>query len=225
MKDYEVIKELSEGYSRQSKTSNQFWITLIIASIITITAQPDTNNLVELPFTLGKVKTVDFYSIVLILICVLSIAYASAMIQAIRARKLIQKVIDNMDEKFYYSVHIQDILDCMLIPTYNRVAPISQFLLGKNQFYGELNPNKYLIKLITVFYVILKITTYIFLYIVPVYSILLSWDKICAYESDSIIIKPYFLIGLIVISLIVLLIVIIGDLKYLWIVIKRIKKQ
>lgn len=222
MKDYELIKELAEGFSRQSKTSNQFWITLIITSIITITAQPDINNLVELPFTLGKVKTENFYSIVLILICVLSIAYASAMIQAIRARKLIQKVINNMDKKIYYKVHIQDVLDCMLIPTYNRVAPISQFLLGKNQFYGELKPKKYLKILSTIFYVLLKLTTYIFLYIVPVYSMLLSWNKIHIYESDSIIIKPYLLIVLIVISLIVLSIVFIGDLKYLCIVTKKI---
>ena len=110
----DLLKKLSEGYSIQSETANKFWLALIVSCIITITGRPDIkSSLIDLPFTLGKVNSADFYTIMIILVCTIIIAYASAMIQAIRARKLIQKILDNVDEKdkFTNNVHIQDLVD------------------------------------------------------------------------------------------------------------------
>lgn len=224
----DLLKKLSEGYSIQSETANKFWLALIVSCIITITGRPDIkSSLIDLPFTLGKVNSADFYTIMIILVCTIIIAYASAMIQAIRARKLIQKILDNVDEKdkFTNNVHIQDLVDCTLKPTFNRVAPIAQYLFGDNQFFGDEKPSK-IIKLIsTFFYSILKITTLIFIYFIPIVAVYKSWKALFNDNICSTIGIPTFMIAtLICLSVIVTLILLYGDIKYFIRVIRRIHK-
>jgi hypothetical protein len=200
----------------------------MVSCIITITGRPDKeSSLIELPFTLGKVNSSDFYSIMIILICTLSIAFASAMIQAIRARKLIQTIIDGIDEKDKYSdkVHIQDLVDCTLKPTFNRVAPIAQYLLGKNQFFSDRKPSKKIKLLSTFFYSILKVTTFIFIYFIPVAAVYKSWKALNLDKIGSTIgIPAFLLVTLIILSIIVTVILFYGDIKYFFGVIRKIRK-
>lgn len=214
----ELIKTLSEGYSVQSETANKFWLFLIISCIITITGKPEKESgLIELPFTLGKVNIADFYSIMIILICILLIAFASAMIQAIRASKLIRAVINTMSEqdKFHYKVHIQDLVDCTVKPTFNRVAPVAQYLLGKNQFLGDAKPRKDIKLFSSIFYSFLKITTFIFIYIIPIFSIYKSWTGLSLHRNElTIHIPVFFLLVLVVLAAIATIILLVGDVKY-----------
>lgn len=222
-----LIKELAEGHSKQSKIANQFWLVLMISSVIAFAGNAGANNRYNLPFTLGEVSASDFYFISLILISITTIAFTSAMIQAIRARMLIQKVIDSLTEKERYveEIHIQDYLDSILTPTYNRVAPISQYLLGKNQFFGNGKQNKFLKSIGAIFYIILKLLTFGFIYIIP----LLAINKCLVYLKDNINngiihIHNSILYSLVFISLICILILFVGDIKYILRALRRIKK-
>lgn len=227
-----LIEKLCAGYSTQSKTANQFWLVLIISSIIALTGYPvpqigTTDKFIKLPFTLGDVNSIDFYSISVVLISVLLIAFDSAMIQAIRTRMLIQKCIENLDDKFIDKVHIQDYIDSTLMPTYNRVAPISQFILGKKQFLEDVTKQNRLIKAIgIVLYVLLKTTTFILMYFIPLLAIRKCWlFLINAKDYGQFQIPNFILISIIMLALISTLILFVGDLKYLCRVIKRIQKK
>lgn len=227
MEKYDVIKDLSEGYSTQSETANRFWVLLIVASVVTFTGRPEKDSgLIELPFTLGKVDIIDFYSIMIILICVLSIAFSSAMIQAIRGRELIQKVINGMSnsELMVQGVHVQDIVDASLKPTFNRVAPLAQYLRGKNQFFGGKPSGKS--KFWTgLFYAILKVTTFIFIYLIPAYSVCKGWSALNSATGKASFIFPQFLIiVLILLAIFSSIILFVGDIKYLARVFNKIRK-
>ncbi|MEO6188417.1 MAG: hypothetical protein ABIO82_05730 [Ginsengibacter sp.] len=136
MEEFQLLKELSDGFSTQAKLSNKYWLLLMLSSIVSISHLNNINTTekIDLPFSLGKVDFIDFNAFVLLMICVTSIAFASAFLQAHRTRKLIQKVIDNKseDKKYIEKIHVQDIFDSIVTPTFNRVAPIAQFLQGSN---------------------------------------------------------------------------------------------
>jgi len=226
MSEKDIILKISDGYSTQSKIANQFWLILVIYCIITLlaTGSQANKNLIELPFSLGKVKTFDFYQLNIILISILSISFTSAMIQVIRTRKLIQKMIDGLTDKNIISnIHIQDYLDSTFSPTYNRVAPISQYLLGKNQFFNEGTPNKFIKNISSIFYVLLKLTTFVVLYFLPFFSLYRCWSFILKNQhSDSeILIYTWVLIFVTLMAFISIVILFVGDLKYLRIVLKR----
>jgi hypothetical protein len=227
-----LIEKLCTGYSTQSKTANQFWLVLIISSIIALTGYPvaqigSTDKLIKLPFTLGDVNPIDFYSISAVLVSVLLIAFDSAMIQAIRTRMLIQKCIEDLDDKFIDKVHIQDYIDSTLMPTYNRVAPISQFILGKKQFLEDANKQNNTIKFAgIVLYVLLKTTTFILMYFIPLLAVRKCWLFLINTEHHGQLQIPDFILTLIImLALISTLVLFIGDLKYLCRVIKRIQKK
>lgn len=228
MDSIELIKVLSEGYSKQSKTANQFWLVLIIASIITMTGSVNDDNMIELPFTLGTVVPKDFYSISMVLISVVSIAYTSAMIQAIRTRMLIQTAIEELmkSQTFFSNIHIQDIVDSILSPTYNRVAPISQFILGKNQFLGQ-GPQKNHVRWAgIVLYVFFKLCGFISMYLIPLLAVVKCYDYLIEHGTENTINLPFaVIIFLVILALISIVILLVGEIRYLGRVILKIIKS
>jgi hypothetical protein len=168
-----LIKELRDGYSNQTKASNKYWSLLIIVSIISILNHNNEKDSIELPFGLGHVKQIDFHLTLLLMICTISIAFASAWIQQLRTRKLIQKVTDNISDKkkFIHKVHIQDYFDSTSSQTFNRIAPIAQILQGKNQFYDEKKPNTKNRLLGVVVYVFLKIVALVIVFLIPILAL------------------------------------------------------
>ena len=220
--DTEIIKNLAEGHSKQAKGANQYWLALITVSIIIWTGKKE-DGLIELPFSLGTATPIDFYFISIVLLSGLTIAFVSSMIQAIRTRMLIQKVLDEIpnSEKYKLGFHMQDYLDSLLGATYNRVAPISQFILGKNQFLP--NPNLKTSKKPPLFfrivgillYICLRVLTYFFIYAIP----LISGNKCFEALVDSSGISSFPIYGWVIFALVTLplisiAILFIGDLKY-----------
>ena len=185
----EIIDKLSTGYSTQSKTTNAFWLVLIISSIVALVGRKDDCNLIELPFTLGKVVPNDFYTISLILISVIIIVFSAAMTQLLRTRMLIQKAINGLLEtdRFIGKIHIQDYFDSIVSSNYTRVAPISQFMLGKNQFFGTGQQNKFVKFLATILYIILKVTVSGFLYLIPAFALKKCCTNLKVNSQDSTI--------------------------------------
>lgn len=228
MEKIELLRNLSEGCSKQSNTANRFWLALIITSIITITAG-NNNDIIELPFNLGPVKSQDFYTIVIILICVLLISFISALIQSTRARKLMHNLIKEMsaDEKFIHNIHIQDIVDIGLSPTYLRVAPISQHILGKNQFHNKKKNNNTFLKFLSfILYIILKILAIVFTYLISICALIRSFRIVQNTDlNNSLGIPNLVLSFLMIITIVVVIISIISDIIYSAKVIKDLNKN
>lgn len=230
MTKFELIENLCTGYSTQSKTANQFWLALIISSVIALTGRIEskgmpTDSLIQLPFTLGGVNAADFYTISIILISVLLIAFDAAMIQAIRARMLIQKGIEQLEPKYIHGIHIQDYVDSRLAPTYNRVAPIAQFLSGKKQFFEPGVKQGALAKRVgVVFYFLLKAITYFLMYGIPLFAVCRCWNTLKQTTEPGQLQIPELVLGIVILFAIISTVILLwGDIRYLYRVIKRIK--
>jgi hypothetical protein len=274
LSEIQLIEKLADGYSTQSKTANQFWIALLISSIIALTgtgtistttkatepAKMDTAHITntitapaavtdttfaaktgagpakadavpikkkekklwKLPFSLGEVSSDNFHLICIILIITLLIAFSSAMLQAIRVRMLIQKCINRMDkdDQYIHGVHIQDYVDSILTPTYNRTGPISMFILGK--FKGEGTPGKIAKKISYVLYKAFKYYSFLFIYFLPVFSIikcitfLYKMDVPDWLQDASLFVQDYFVIPtLVVLGTVSIVILFSGDYSYM----------
>ncbi len=92
---------------------------------------------------------------------------------------LIQKAINDLSdtELFIGKVHMQDYFDSISTPTYSKVAPIAQFILGKNQFFGEPKPSKGRRRFAKLVYLVFKYSTFIFLYVIPIWALLKCWTN------------------------------------------------
>jgi hypothetical protein len=214
----EVIAKLAEGFSSQAKTANKFWITLIISSIIGLVGRPDNDKLIELPFTLGKVYAADFYSIIIVLISVVIIAFSSAMLQLIMTRILIQSVIDKLDEneKHFGKVHMHDFFDSIAIPTYSKVSPIAKALLGNFQFKND-PPTGIGLNIFTQFiYFIFRISMFAFYYIIPLWALSKCWNhKTLDLSKGTILIPNWILVIIMVLAAISISILFIEDIKHI----------
>jgi hypothetical protein len=160
-----------------------------------------------------------------ILQSILAIAFTSAMIQTIRTRKLIQKWIECQTEKFYSKVHIQDMVDSVLSPTYNRVAPIAQFVLGKNQFFEEDNvkASHFQNVFASLLYIVFKVITFIFLYCIPLFCIFKCWQNInLNYIGGTIDVPKFLVLSLMGCAIISIAILIIADLLFLYSAIEKV---
>lgn len=224
---HDFIANLANGYSTQAKATNTFWIVLIISSIIAIVGRNDEKGLIELPFTLGKVIPTDFYTISIILISTVTIVFSAAMTQTLRSRMLIQKAIEDLSESERYvgKINIQDYFDSIATPTYTRVAPIAQFLLGKKQFFGEGKQNKFIKSIATILYIALKLTTFVFLYLIPAFALIKCWEnRNINSPGSSIHIPNYLLFFLILLATITMLVLFIGEMKHVFRVSRKLFK-
>lgn len=237
---FELLKELAKGYSVQSKISNTYWLSLIVISVISITTISNTShvgtvenltNKLDLPFGLGKIEPEIFPLISGIMISVLSVVFASVFLQAQRTRKLVQILIESISKEdiFIHNIHLQDLFDSIIEPTLNRVAPISQSILGVNQFFNvenkEKKQNKFYRILAIVLYVFLKIAAILIFFGLPLYSLFVTAKYI--YKKGAINnweINTYLFYFFILISLIIFLILIYLDMRYLVTVFKKIWK-
>ncbi len=135
----DFLAKLMEGFSTYTKASNQYWTALIFFCLVAIAPSINKDNVVEMPFNLGKFKTSDFYLLVFFVNAILVICFGSAFSQAIRARKLIQRAVDQLKKDYIFDgqVYLQDAVDVILYPALNRVAPLAQVWQGKSQFFPE----------------------------------------------------------------------------------------
>lgn len=219
MEEIDLLKELTSGFSAQAKTSNKYWGLLMLVSIISVLNYSNSDNSIGLPFNLGEVTPVDFHSIVLLMICALAIAFASAWLQQVRTRDLIQRVIDNTpeDRKYIHKVHIQDIFDSTASQTFNRVSPIAQVLQGKFQFFSDGKSNqKGRLMVSIVIYALLKVIVAGIIFVIPVMSLLRSVEYFSTHsEENSWGIPIFFYWMTICATFLVFLVMIIFDLKYI----------
>lgn len=173
----EILDKLIEGYSTQTIVANKFGLANIIAIITCLANSFTCCSLIKLPFDLGEVANNTYFSIQLIIISILSIGYASAMIHSMRTRKLIQRTIESFEDKMLIicdgkkAVEVTDYVDSTVNPTFNRVAPIGQFLFGLDHFRDDKQKSKSIRLLGIIIYIVMKIFTYAAMYLLPIIGI------------------------------------------------------
>lgn len=190
MERIELIKELTTGYSSQTRTSNKYWLLLILASILSFVKYSKPTEDLSLPFSLGHVSQTDYYTFLLLMICITTIAYASAWLQQLRSRNLIQQLIDKTPESelYIHEVHIQDYFDATSSQTFNRVAPIVQVLRRRDFFcLNETYIGKKNRLLRAIIYGTLKLLAISIIYIIP----LLALYKNVVFFSKNTVLNPW----------------------------------
>jgi hypothetical protein len=172
------IEKLTTGFSIQSKVSNRIWIALITASIVALinitNQEPSAASgvyKIAMPFALGNVYYADFLLICVILLAALTLGFASAFLQAQKTVKLIWHILNTLpaEEKYENDIPFQAFADAWVLPTYNRVSPISMHFMGNYILANEPEPKiskarKILNKVI---YIMLKLAVAIVIYGLP----------------------------------------------------------
>jgi hypothetical protein len=176
------IKDLATAVSTQAQVSNRIWLGLVTIAVISLLPQDPNTIDVPLPFGLGKVPSTWFYPVLFSLMIVLTIAFASAHAQLVRAQKLAQRFVDSFgDYAEFAGMHPRELFDMFRLPSLNRVAPVAQSIRGKYQFYShKAKCPTFLIAAGTVSYALLKVISMTVYFGVPAFALLRTYGKIPA---------------------------------------------
>jgi hypothetical protein len=144
----DLVKDLAAAVSTQAQVSNQTWLGLVAVSLIALIPVRGGNQTDprEIPLLGIPIPPESFYLVVFGVVVVLTIAFAAAHAQHMRAQTLAVSVIDNLIPASGSSsrVHPKDLFDMLRQPSVNRVAPLAQLLRGKHhQFYSQRSPPRW----------------------------------------------------------------------------------
>jgi len=221
-----IFKELSNGLSIQARATNRYWLILIIVSIISIVnLNASKTEEMPLPFNLGNVNYENFSLIILLMLCASAIAYASAFLQTLITRKLIHKVIDSTpdSDKIVTGVHIKDVFDSIVTHTFNRVAPISEYLQIREQ---SLDKSVHIKYLCVITHFISKLISMFITFFIPIYALVMTFKRFVAIENQILLGLPVLVYRIVFwVSIIVFSILIASDILYTAKYFKRVWKK
>ena len=212
----EIIKYLAEAVSTQAKSSNRIWYSLIGVAVLVIFPRTEEisksgQNKINLPWELGMVDSSLFLPLMFFVFTILMIAFASAHTQTNRAQTLAQKVIDNFKEKELGGIHPRDLYDFLHIATVNRVAPLSQLILGRNQFWSSQDQTPpWRRRAFTIHYLIFKLVSAFVYWGIPSICYLLAFKSVPSGSFDYLFIISFC------VGISAMLTVAYSDLLYLW---------
>lgn len=194
----EVVKDLAEAFSGQSKLSNRLWIALIAVTFVIILPVPLGNSPVplgnsgesyrELPFGFGHVESNDFDLISLVILAVLTIAFCQAHAQAIRAYRLAQKIINRPElARTESMVSARQFFDLLTIPSLTRVAPLAQLLLKSAQNLSRYRCLSFsaLNWLASIYFLILKFVATLIIFGLPATALVIGCQRLFNNQSVS----------------------------------------
>ncbi len=177
---HDLVKDLAGAVSTQAHVANRAWLALITVALFAVLPHvPDRHGNISLPFNLGDVDQVWFHAIAFSLLIVLTIFFAAAHAQQVRAQKLAQSVVDSIaaDHKSADVVHPRELFDMLRTPSLNRVAPLAQLLRGKYQFYSTARScPRWLTLLSVIYYGLLKVVSLIVFFGLPIWAL---WRAYC----------------------------------------------
>lgn len=179
-----LVKELADAVSTQAKVSNRFWIVLMTAALVALLPRVQQSNQAEqvaLPFQLGEVDPLSFHVVIFVILVTLTIAFASAHAQQVRAQKLAQRRLDLLAafQSEVSGLHPRELFDILRLPSVNRVAPIAQYLRGKYQFFDAVpSCPRWLRTLSTWYYLLLKVVSLGIYFGLPALALWHSYDRL-----------------------------------------------
>jgi hypothetical protein len=221
----DYLLKLIEGCSMYAKIATQFWIAIAFFSILTLSPSKASEEEIKLPFGLNPIKETDFYPFAFVIIAVLLIGFGSAICQSIRVRQLIQRSTRGLKDSliFQQNIYLQDLVDAILYPALNRVAPLAQVLHGKNQFFPEaFKVSRFWRVISSTYYLLLKLIVTLILYVLPGYALIHAFFRSNINRSTlwNIPFYVFWVVGLF--SLIILFQLLIMDIIYTINALKRI---
>jgi hypothetical protein len=169
----QVIKELASAVTTQAQVANRVWLGLMTVAVIALLPRTSAGE-VALPFGFGKVDATSFHVILFLMLFVLTIAFSSAYAQQFRAQKLAQSFVDSAlkSPTSYAGAHPRDRFDMLRLPSFNRVAPLGQLVLGQHQFYTLAGSCPRWRRVTgTVYYLLLKLTSLIVYFGLPGFAL------------------------------------------------------
>lgn len=211
----ESVKDLADAISIQVKTANRSWYIVMTIALLVLfppakVAQSDVG--IQLPLQLGTVDAVSFYPVVFAVFSVLIVAFAAAHAQSYRAVKLAQMAIEKHNNELSMGIDRRDLFDMLRIPSVNRVAPLSQLLRGKYQFWFQANNTPCWRQIVSGFYyIVLKVVAAVVYWALPGYSYWIAYTQAQAHGASLWYANPLLAIGMSS-----LLVVAISDLQYVF---------
>jgi len=170
-----LVKELAGAVSVQAQVANRAWLSLITVALFAVLPRvPTKDGNVSLPFSLGEVDPIWFHAVVFFILVVLTIFFAAAHAQQVRAQKLAQTVVDSLgaDRTSDDSVHPRELFDMLRVPSLNRVAPLAQMLMGRYQFYATVGRCPKWLRVVSVsYYGLVKLVALVVFFGLPVWAL------------------------------------------------------
>jgi hypothetical protein len=170
-----LVKELADAVSTQAHVANSVWIALMTVALLAVLPPvPAKDGNASLPFNLGQVDQISFQMVVFCILLVLSIAFASAHSQQVRAQTLAHAVVDSLakDLPADGQLYLREWFDMCRKPSLNRVAPLAQSLKGKYQFsQASRNCPTWRRLVSVVYYVFLKLASLVVYFGLPSWAL------------------------------------------------------
>jgi hypothetical protein len=164
---------------------------MTVALISLLPEASGKNGEVALPFGLPPVPANWFYPVLFALLLVLTIAFAAAHAQQVRAQKLAQRYVDSVSNgPNIAGMHPRELFDMLRLPSLNRVAPLAQSIRGPFQFYSDKANCPWYLKVVSVvYYVLLKLVSMAVYFGVPAYALWQTHGKLqpASYASRLIV--------------------------------------
>ncbi|MFH1726452.1 MAG: hypothetical protein ABII00_17720 [Elusimicrobiota bacterium] len=208
------IKDLASAVSTQARVANRLWLTLmtvVVFTLLQLTGAGQQTQGIALPLGLGSVSPETLYPVLFSLLIILSVAFASAHAQQVRARKLAEGYIGSLSE-VAEKPHPREFFDMLCQPSVIRVAPLAQSLRGKYQFFATAAAcPDWLWWTSAAYYVLLKASAILIYFLVPGWALILVGIRL--WKTDAV---PLILLVVAPIAFIPLLQVILNEVASAW---------
>lgn len=134
----------------------------------------------KFPFGFGEVEASAYYLTLFFILVVLTVAFAAAHAQQIRAGKLAHIFIDSHSDRTEIAdLNSRDFYDMLRLPSVNRVAPLAQMIKGRYQFHQTGAKCPIWRRVVSVFYYVLpKLTSWVVYFIVPGFALLFTYHRV-----------------------------------------------
>lgn len=188
-----IVKELAAAASIQAQAANRLWLALMTVVVFALFHRsPSPTGGADIPGGIGSIPDAAYVPVLLVLLAVLSVAFASAHAQHVRAQKLARRKLKA--DCGTGSKHSQELFDMMCEPSVIRVAPLSQSLRLDWQFHdtaGGCPP--WLIRISAVHYAILKLGAILVYFGLPQAALWLVYAR--ATDPYYLLLLPAILAG------------------------------
>lgn len=199
------VKDFSDAFSHHAKSSNRLYLALIVSSSVIIFPHLDSSRrIASLPFSLGDVEIEWFYIIGIFIINIITLGYCQSYIMQYQiARDNFSENIDPIDDVRFRD-EMTKLSDCMRSSTFTRVYPFVKLLSDSGM---QCKP------ILQVYYLFLKFISITIIIGIPSFVIFVVARHI--YISNLFKYGLYFIIIILIPSIVSLMQVLICELKYM----------
>jgi hypothetical protein len=180
-----IVRDLAEGYSKQSKDSNRLWLASIAGAAVVVfpTHSLDDKTMVNLPFSLGAVPSSIFEPVGFFILFILFMAYCQAYAHAHNADYFSQRRLDELERNNPKAL-ARDFYDNLVASSFARVWPLVYLL--RISCGGALKTVQLL------YYVLLKFLTTVILLGIPLTALWVSYRPLLEASPTLILVASSF---------------------------------